>query len=103
MPLRSLPFLVANAIINGMTLKVDKAGRIILPKYLRERLRLRPGSSLEVEERPEGIVLRPVGQRPSMIQKDGIWVHMGKLPQGLDWDNILEEAEDERIKDLAGL
>jgi AbrB family looped-hinge helix DNA binding protein len=98
-----LPFHMANAIINGMTLKIDKAGRIVLPKYLRERLRLRPGSTLEVEERPEGVVLRPVRQKPSMVQKDGIWVHMGKLPRGFNWDQIVEDARDERIKDVAGL
>ena len=55
---------MADTIMNAMTLKIDKAGRIVLPKHLRERLQLRAGSSLEVEERPEGLVLRPVGQKP---------------------------------------
>lgn len=89
--------------MNAMTLKIDKAGRIVLPKHLRERLQLRAGSSLEVEERPEGLVLRPVGQKPSMVQKDGIWVHTGRLPREVDWSEILEEARNERIKDVVGL
>lgn len=84
------------AILNGMTVKIDKAGRIVLPKDVRDRLRLRAGTSLELEERVEGLVLRPVRQRPSMIQKDGVWVHLGKAPRGFDWSRIVGDDRDER-------
>ncbi|HLJ30775.1 MAG TPA: AbrB/MazE/SpoVT family DNA-binding domain-containing protein [Candidatus Angelobacter sp.] len=94
---------MARAIIDGMNVKIDKAGRIVLPKQVRNRLQLRAGTNLELEERPEGLVLRPVGQRPSIIQKDGVWVHLGKLPTGLDWDRILDDDRDDRVKDIAGL
>ena len=36
-----------NGIINGMKLKVDKAGRVILPKPLRDRMGLQEGSELD--------------------------------------------------------
>jgi AbrB family looped-hinge helix DNA binding protein len=91
------------AIINGMHVKIDKAGRIVLPKPVRDRLRLRQGSDLEIEERPEGLLLKPVDQRPSMIQKNGLWIHLGKLPKGLDWETLVDEVRDERIKELSGL
>ena len=91
------------AIINGMNVKIDKAGRIVLPKPVRDRLRLRQGSDLEIEERPEGLLLKPVDRRPSMVQKNGIWVHLGKLPKGFDWDTLVEDARDDRIKELSGL
>ena len=94
---------MACAIINGMQVKIDKAGRIVLPKPVRDRLRLRQGSDLEIEERPEGLLLKPVDQRPSMIQKNGLWVHLGKLPKGLDWETLVDEVRDERIKELSGL
>ena len=81
----------------------DKAGRIVLPKRVRERFQLRAGTSLELEERPEGLVLRPIGQCPSMVQKNGVWVHLGKAPQGFDWSRIVDDARDERTKDTAGL
>lgn len=86
-----------------MNLRIDKAGRIVLPKNIRDRLRLRAGSSLEIEEGPDGIVLRPIGKRPSMIQKDGAWVHLGKLPNGYDWGRIIDDDRDERLKDIVGL
>jgi AbrB family looped-hinge helix DNA binding protein len=94
---------MACAIINGMNVKIDKAGRIVLPKPVRERFRLRQGSDLEIEERPEGLLLKPVDRRPSMVQKNGIWVHLGKLPKGFDWDTLVEDARDDRIKELSGL
>jgi len=86
-----------------MTIKIDKAGRIVLPKPVRERFRLRAGSDLELEERPEGLILRPVERRPSMIQEKGIWVHLGKAPRGFDWDGAIDALRDERLKDASGL
>jgi AbrB family looped-hinge helix DNA binding protein len=94
---------MACAIINGMNVKIDKSGRIVLPKPLRDRLRLREGSDLEIEERAEGLLLKPVDQRPSMVQKNGLWVHLGKLPKGSDWETLVDDAREERIKDLSGL
>jgi AbrB family looped-hinge helix DNA binding protein len=99
----SLPLKMARAILNGMNVKIDKAGRIVLPKQVRNRLRLRAGTDLELEERPEGLFLRPVGQRPSLVQRNGLWVHMGRLPRGFDWNRIVDEDRDERLKDIADL
>ncbi len=86
-----------------MRLKIDQAGRIVLPKPIRERLRLRPGSSLSLEECPEGILLRPVRQRPGLVEDDGLLVHRGEAPANFDWNTAIEEIREERFKDLAGL
>ena len=32
--------------INGMKLRIDKAGRVVVPKSLRERLRFKPDTEL---------------------------------------------------------
>ncbi|MGA3187956.1 MAG: AbrB/MazE/SpoVT family DNA-binding domain-containing protein [Bryobacteraceae bacterium] len=85
-----------------MTLKVDKAGRVILPKPLRHRLGLREGSELEVEETPEGITLKPAARQPSMVKKQGLWVHTGKLPRGFDIVQAIQDDRDDRIRKLAG-
>jgi AbrB family looped-hinge helix DNA binding protein len=86
-----------------MTIKIDKAGRIVLPKPVRERFHLREGSELELEERSDGLTLRPVEQRASMVQDKGIWVHLGKVPRGFDWDSVVDAVRDERIKDSSGI
>jgi AbrB family looped-hinge helix DNA binding protein len=102
-PTASLTYKMVYAIVNGMTIKIDKAGRIVLPKPVRVRLRLREGSELELEERADGLTLRPIEQRPSMVRESGIWVHLGKVPRGFDWDVAVEAIREERIKDTSGL
>src|SRR5216684_3495477 len=62
-----------SAILNGMRVPIDKGGRIILPKAVRERWHLEPGVYLELEERHDGLILRHAEQRASMTQKNGIW------------------------------
>jgi len=94
---------MAYAIIGGMTIKIDKAGRIVLPKPVRERFHLREGSELVLEERPDGLTLKPVAQRASMVQEKGLWVHLGKVPRGFDWGHAVESIRDERIKDASGI
>ena len=64
-----------------MTLKVDKAGRVILPKPLRDRLGLHAGSDLEIQEIPEGVVLKPASRRPSLVRKGRFLVHTGEIPK----------------------
>jgi AbrB family looped-hinge helix DNA binding protein len=39
---------------------LDKAGRVVLPKHLRDKLRLEPGDELLVDDEGEQITLRPV-------------------------------------------
>jgi len=85
-----------------MTLKIDRAGRIVLPKRIRERLQLKGGSELELEENANGLLLRPLQRTSPMARKNGLWVHRGKLPKGVDWDSLISESRDERVRDLSG-
>jgi len=86
-----------------MTLKIDKAGRVILPKPVRDRLGLHEGSDLEVEETPEGVMLKPVKARPSMVKKHGLWVHTGKVPPGFDVVQAVRDDREDSIRKLSGL
>ncbi len=86
-----------------MTLKIDKAGRVILPKPVRDRLGLREGSDLEIQETPDGVILKPAGRRPAMVQKQGLWVHTGAMPAGFDIVKAIQHDREERIRHLAGL
>jgi AbrB family looped-hinge helix DNA binding protein len=83
--------------INGMELKIDKAGRIVVPKPLRDRLGFKPDTELEAIEQPEGVLLKQVQQRPSMVKVDGLWVHQGRAEPGANWERILEDVREERI------
>ena len=59
-----------------MTTKIvlDKAGRVVIPKTLREELHLSPGDSLELESQGEQITLRPVRGTGPLQKEDGVWV-----------------------------
>jgi AbrB family looped-hinge helix DNA binding protein len=41
-------------------LTIDQAGRIVLPKPIREELQLSPGDALEVDSSEKRVILRPV-------------------------------------------
>jgi AbrB family looped-hinge helix DNA binding protein len=86
-----------------MTIKIDKAGRVILPKPVRERLGLRAGSDLEMRETPEGLVLRPTGRRPSLVKKGRFLVHTGSIPHGYDILNAIDEDREDRLRKVWGL
>lgn len=87
-------------IINGMKLHLDKSGRIVLPKPLRQRLGLRAGAAIEATEAGEGLLLRPVATPPALIERDGFLVHTGEAPAELDWERFSRELTDERLRDL---
>jgi AbrB family looped-hinge helix DNA binding protein len=56
------------------TLTLDKAGRVVLPKPVRDELQVGPGDSLELESSEERIVLRPARGTGSVRKKRGVWV-----------------------------
>jgi AbrB family looped-hinge helix DNA binding protein len=81
-----------------MEVKIDKAGRIVVPKPLRERLGFKPDTEIEALEQPEGVLLKRIEQRPSMVKVDGLWVHQGRAEPGANWERILEDVREERIE-----
>jgi AbrB family looped-hinge helix DNA binding protein len=66
------------------TLTIDKAGRIVLPKPVREELQLSPGDSLEVESSEERVILRPVRGNGRIYKKQGVWVMHTGTPLSAD-------------------
>jgi AbrB family looped-hinge helix DNA binding protein len=56
-------------------LTLDKAGRIVLPKPVREELQLAPGDTLELDSAQDRIILRPLRGATPLHRKQGIWVY----------------------------
>ncbi|MGH1505593.1 MAG: AbrB/MazE/SpoVT family DNA-binding domain-containing protein, partial [Acidimicrobiales bacterium] len=52
--------LVANGTVDSMLVSIDRAGRIVVPKEVRERFDLGPDAQLELEADHTGIHLRPL-------------------------------------------
>jgi len=87
----------------GMSITIDKAGRIVVPKALRERYALHPGAELEIEATADGIRLRPRGGGEAFVMKDGVLVHHGpSIAAGLDVTAFINRQRDERALDRGG-
>ncbi len=56
------------------TLTLDKAGRVVLPKTVRDALQIGPGDSLELESSEDRIILRPARGTGRLYKKQGMWV-----------------------------
>ena len=78
-------------------LTVDKAGRIVLPKPIREKLQLAPGDELELESFDDRITLRPLRGTAQPRKKRGVWVfHCGEPLSAATVDETIEQARRER-------
>jgi len=78
-------------------LTIDKAGRVVLPKPIRDHLQLQAGDSLELESAEDCIVLRPVRGAMPLRKKQGIWVFRAGEPLSAKTvDQTLREVRQER-------
>ncbi len=76
---------------------LDKAGRIVLPKSLRDELRLQAGDTLEVEISSDEITLRPSRGHAQLRKKHGIWVYRSGEPlTQTTVDKTAQEVRQER-------
>ena len=67
-----------------MVVTIDTAGRLVVPKVLRERFNLTPGCELAIEAAADGITLRRVDEEPTLVRKQGVFVHHGPMCASLD-------------------
>ena len=54
-----------------MEVTVDDVGRIVLPKPLRDRLRLTPGTKVDVSEYGDGLHIAPVSRTARLEERGG--------------------------------
>jgi AbrB family looped-hinge helix DNA binding protein len=78
-------------------LTLDKAGRVVLPKPLRDELELAAGDVLELESRGEQITLRPVRGNAPLRKERGVWVYRtGRPLTAATTDETLRQIREER-------
>jgi AbrB family looped-hinge helix DNA binding protein len=84
-------------VIMNAKLTVDKAGRIVLPKPIREKLQLAPGDELELESMDDRITLRPLRGTAQLRKKRGVWVfHCGEPLSVATVEETIEQIRRER-------
>lgn len=86
-----------------MTLQIDRSGRIVLPKPVRDRLGIQSGAELEMEEAPDGVFLKVRQAGPAILKKDGLPVYVGDIPDGFDIRRAIAADRDERAVSILGM
>ena len=81
-----------------METTLDKFGRIVIPKEIRDYFNLRPGSQIRIEESEQTIILKPVVGEPNLHYKDGLLVFSGVPMGGLE--KTLEKHREDRFRKI---
>lgn len=76
---------------------LDKAGRVVIPKEVRDQLRLEPGDSLALESAEDRLTLRPVRPASPLRKEHGVWVfRTGSKLTAAATDRVLRETRERR-------
>jgi AbrB family looped-hinge helix DNA binding protein len=84
-------------------LRLDKLGRIVLPKPVRDKLQLAAGDELEMESVDDRIMLRPLRGTGQLRKKRGVWVfHCGAPLSAVTVQQTVEQVRRERDEQNLG-
>lgn len=81
-------------------LRVDAAGRVVLPKPVRRHFHLDPGATLDLEIARDAIILRPQTIEETLKEENGLLVYEGE-PRG-DLLSIVDSIRQRRDLDVTG-
>lgn len=85
------------------TVTLDSAGRVVIPKVLRDELRLEPGDTIEMQSEGERVTLRPIRSASPLRRERGVWVFRGgsKISAAAT-DQVLREVREQRDRGNRG-
>jgi AbrB family looped-hinge helix DNA binding protein len=92
-------FILTNGIINGMkneTVQMDKAGRVVIPKPLREQFNLVPGDKLRLSVEGNGFRLEPGNAGGELVRKGSVLVFTGGFAEPITTDKVNELIAQDR-------
>ncbi|HEU4394306.1 MAG TPA: AbrB/MazE/SpoVT family DNA-binding domain-containing protein [Planctomycetota bacterium] len=83
------------------TTTLDKFGRVLLPKPLRDRVGIRPGDDLRVKVREGSLVLEPVRGEIGITTERG-WPVLTEvdLAPGFEWKDLIRRDREDRIRQI---
>jgi len=82
------------------TVILDRAGRVVIPKTLRDELHLEAGDRLDIESKGDSVTLRPLRTASPLRKEHGVWVFRGnKKLAAATTDKVLRDLRDQRDVD----
>jgi AbrB family looped-hinge helix DNA binding protein len=85
-----------------MEVTLDKYGRIVVPKSVRDQLGIQAGTDLAVEVKEGRLVLSPVPERASLEERDGLLVSTVEVSSDADVQSIIDDVRSDRAHTIAG-
>jgi AbrB family looped-hinge helix DNA binding protein len=99
---------MVNGNINGMktgTIQIDSAGRVVLPKPLRDQFNLVPGDKLRLSVEGNSFRLEPTDAGGKLVRKGSVLVFTGDFAEPITTDlvnDMLNEEREGRISKSSG-
>ena len=82
---------------------IDRAGRVVLPKSLRDEMHLAPGDTLDLTVRGDEVTLRPRRGVTPLQKERGVWVfRTGKPLTAVETEDTLRNFRAQRHRQNAG-
>ena len=82
---------------------LDRAGRVVLPKTLRDELQLSPGDTLDLSVKGDEVSLRPRRGATPLQKERGVWVFRSGEPlTASETNETLRNIRAERQRQNAG-
>jgi len=78
-----------------MEATLDRFGRLVIPKKIRDHMGLDPGAVLSIEESEGRIILKPAAESAPVELKDGVLVFTGRALG--DVESALRKHRQERL------
>jgi AbrB family looped-hinge helix DNA binding protein len=81
-----------------MKTTIDAAGRLVVPKPLREQFHLAPGSEVEIEPSGDGVIIRSADRNPALVDRAGVLVHHGPRTMMIDVAAFVRQERESRAR-----
>lgn len=84
-----------------MQTTIDKAGRLVIPKRLRERFHFSDGATVEILADDEGLRLRLPQVTGRLVEKEGILVQQADSVSSLDATAFINQQRHSRSQQIS--
>jgi AbrB family looped-hinge helix DNA binding protein len=84
-----------------MKTTLDRFGRVVIPKEIRDKLGLKPGAEIEIGDNGNEVIVKPLEDETPLEIKDGVLIYTGSAAGDLE-DAVRKHREERLSKFVKG-